>query len=83
MAGAHEIADTLATAEAVILSPIVIGELHEGSRNGTRYGDNLRILERFRAQPRTVAVAITDATAEWFAEFKQGLRRRGRLYVCQ
>jgi len=36
MAGAHEIADILATAEAVILSPIVIGELHDGFRNGTR-----------------------------------------------
>jgi tRNA(fMet)-specific endonuclease VapC len=78
MAGAHEIADILATAEAVILSPIVIGELHDGFRNGTRYRDNLRILERFLAQPRTVAVPITDATAEWFAEVKQGLRRRGR-----
>jgi tRNA(fMet)-specific endonuclease VapC len=78
MAGAHEIADILATAEAVILSPIVIGELHDGFRNGTRYRDNLRILERFRAQPRTVAVSITDATAEWFAEVKEGLRRRGR-----
>jgi tRNA(fMet)-specific endonuclease VapC len=78
MAGAHEIADILATAEAVILSPIVIGELHDGFRNGTRYRDNLRILERFRAQPRTVAVPITDETAEWFAEVKQGLRRRGR-----
>lgn len=78
IAGANGIADILATADAVILSPIVIGELHDGFRNGTRYRDNLRILERFRAQPRTVTIPITDATAEWFAEIKQGLRRRGR-----
>ena len=78
MAGNGTIADILETSDAVILSPIVIGELHDGFRNGTRYRDNLQILERFRAQPRTVTVPVTDTTAEWFAEIKQGLRRRGR-----
>lgn len=77
IAGANGIADILATADAVILSPVVIGEHHDGFRNGTRYRDNLRILGRFRAQPRTVSVPITDSTAEWFVEIKQGLRRRG------
>ena len=77
MAGNGTIADILETSDAVILSPIVIGELHDGFRNGTRYRENLQILDRFRAQPRTVTVPITDTTAEWFAEIKQGLRRRG------
>lgn len=77
MAGNGTIADILESADAVILSPIVIGELHDGFRNGTRYRDNLRILDRFRSRPRTVIVPVTDTTAEWFAEVKQGLRRRG------
>ncbi len=77
MAGNGTIADILETSDAVILSPIVIGELHDGFRNGTRYRENLHILDRFRAQPRTVTVPVTDTTAEWFAEIKQGLRRRG------
>ena len=78
MAGNGTIADILETSDAVILSPIVIGELHDGFRNGTRYRENLQILDRFCTRPRTVNVPVTDTTAEWFAEIKQGLRRRGR-----
>ena len=43
-----------------------------------RYRDNLSVLERFRGRPRTVTVPVTDETAEWFGETKNGLCRRGR-----
>lgn len=77
MAGDDGIADILGRSEAVLLSPIVLGELFDGFRNGTRYRENVAILERFRNRPRTVTVPVTDATAEWFGEIKTGLRRRG------
>lgn len=78
MAGDHRIADILSSSEAVILPAVVIGELFDGFRNGTRDQENRRILSRFQSRPRTVTVPVTEATAEWFAEIKRGLRRRGR-----
>jgi tRNA(fMet)-specific endonuclease VapC len=78
MAGDSRIADLLAASEAILLSPVVIGELLEGFLGGSRNLENRRILDQFRAKPRTVSVPITDATAEWFAEIKRSLRRQGR-----
>lgn len=78
MAGDSRIADLLAESEAILLSPVVIGELLDGFLGGSRNLENRRILDQFRAKPRTVMVPITDATAEWFAEIKRSLRRRGK-----
>jgi tRNA(fMet)-specific endonuclease VapC len=78
IAGDERIADVLRDAEAVLLSPVVIGELYDGFRGGTRNARNREILEGFRRKPRTVMVPILDETAEWFAEIKQMLRRKGK-----
>lgn len=76
--GDGRVADELARSEAVLLSPIVVGELYDGFLNGPRQKENREILERFRAKPRTHCVPITDATAEWFAEIKRMLRAKGK-----
>jgi tRNA(fMet)-specific endonuclease VapC len=78
MAGNGRVADELAKSEAILLSPIVIGELLDGFLGGTRADENRAVLERFREKPRTVCVPITDATAEWFAEIKRVLRKKGK-----
>ncbi|MFH2113069.1 MAG: type II toxin-antitoxin system VapC family toxin [Spirochaetota bacterium] len=78
IAGDERIADVLRDADAVLLSPVVIGELNDGFLGGTRNARNREILEGFRQKPRTVMVPILDETAEWFAEIKQMLRRKGR-----
>ena len=77
MAGDTRIADLLARSEAILLSPVILGELYDGFLNGTRNLENRRILGRFREKPRTLCPPITDTTAEWFAEIKRSLRRRG------
>jgi len=77
MTGNQHVASELAQSEAVLLSPIVIGELLEGFRGGGRHAENSAILSRFRDKPRTVLVPITDSTAEWYAEVKRVLRRKG------
>ncbi len=78
LAGDSHVAGVLARSEVVLLSPVVIGELYEGFLNGLRNLENRTILQRFRERPRTVTVPITGTTAEWFAQIKHGLRRRGR-----
>jgi tRNA(fMet)-specific endonuclease VapC len=78
LSGEGRVADELARHESILLSPIVIGELFDGFLNGTRERENRANLARFREKPRTVCVPITDATAEWFAEVKRMLRKKGR-----
>lgn len=76
--GDTRISNALVRADAILLSPVVIGELLDGFMNGSREDENRRFLERFISKPRTLCVPITDATALWFAEIKCGLRRKGR-----
>ncbi len=78
MAGNGRVADELARNEVIVLSPIVIGELLEGFLLGNRADENRTILDRFREKPRTICVPITDTTAEWFAEIKRMLRKKGK-----
>lgn len=78
LSGDERVAIELDRAEAVLLSPIVIGELLDGFIGGTRPAENRGTLDRFRSRPRTLLVPVTDATAEWFAQIKRSLRRKGR-----
>lgn len=78
MAGNNRIADVLEGSEAIILSPVVMGELYDGFRGGSKSLENRETLQKFREKPRTICVPITDSTAEWFSEIKQMLRKKGR-----
>ncbi|MBT3276229.1 MAG: type II toxin-antitoxin system VapC family toxin [Spirochaetales bacterium] len=77
MIGANRVAEELKHCEAVLLSPVVLGELYDGFKGGSRQRENHAILGKFRDKPRTVSIAITENTAEWFAEIKQMLRKKG------
>lgn len=77
MAGDTRVATELSESTAVLLSPVVLGELYEGFLGGNRNRENREILARFRTKPRTVTVPIIDDTAEWFAHIKHSLRRAG------
>lgn len=77
MGGWTAVADALAGSEAVLLSVVVVGELLDGFLGGTRERQNRDELRRLREKPRTVAVPVTEDTAEWFAVLKQQLRRKG------
>lgn len=77
LAGDESVARALAESEEVLLSAIVIGELLDGLRGGSKEAENRSHLERFREKPRTVTVPVTATTAEWFAQIKQQLRRKG------
>jgi tRNA(fMet)-specific endonuclease VapC len=78
LVGNETIAGELSKSEAVLLSPVVLGELLDGFEGGSRNSENREKLLKFRAKPRTVCVPITDDTAEWFALIKRQLRKKGR-----
>ncbi len=78
LGGNKKIADELSRSDAVLLSPVVLGELLDGFEGGTKNRENREKLWSFREKPRTVSVPITDETTEWFAHIKQQLRRKGK-----
>ena len=60
------------------MSTIVLGELHFGFRNGSRYSQNLRFLEDFLENPFVTVADLTGATAELYGLLATSLRRKGR-----
>ena len=75
--GDHAVLDTLAKADCVYASAIVIGELEAGFRGGTRYADNLAILDRFLSRPTVEVLPVRRETSDCFGRIKSALRGKG------
>ena len=75
--GSEDILDTLASAETVWISVIVLGELEAGFRSGSKYRENKAILKRFLAKQTVRVLDITNDTSLVFGQIKQSLRRAG------
>ncbi len=78
MRGVVEVADRVRRAERVLLSPIVIGELLYGFRNGSRSAENTRQLDAFLENPFVELTTVTRVTADRFAGIALGLKRKGQ-----
>ena len=78
MRGVGEVAERVRRAERVLLSPVVIGELLYGFRNGSREAENTRQLEAFFESPMVELLTVTRTTADRFARIASGLKRKGR-----
>jgi tRNA(fMet)-specific endonuclease VapC len=76
--GELRLAARVRSADAVMLSSVVAGELLGGFRRGTRYRENLADLERFLALPRVQLLAVTLITAERYGRVYAALRSRGK-----
>ncbi len=57
--GDEEVLKTISRAKHVFASVIVIGELEAGFRGGTRYRENVEILDRFLARPTVETLEVT------------------------
>lgn len=77
MRGHEDVLDRLQRAEEIALTTIVLGELLEGFRRGTRQAQNLDELKRFRASPRVKTLPLDEDTAHRYAEILSHLRRAG------
>jgi tRNA(fMet)-specific endonuclease VapC len=75
--GDVDVLDTVAKTDCVYASAIVIGELEVGFRGGSRYADNLKVLERFLAKPSVEILPIGRETGECFGRVKQALKAKG------
>lgn len=77
MAGEAEAVEIFQTHDQILFSPVTVGELLAGFRQGSRAKQNASQLRRFLAGPRVQVVPVTEETAQFYALILTQLRRQG------
>jgi tRNA(fMet)-specific endonuclease VapC len=72
-----EIVEFIVGAELILFSPIVLGELMFGFRNGSRFKENTHDLNRFVQHEAVELAQIGDLTSDRYSRIAAQLRRRG------
>ncbi len=75
--GHQEVARLVRSAETIVVSAIVLGELLYGFRHGTRANANERELEDFLRRPNTRFAEVTRTTANRYSKIAAALRAKG------
>lgn len=78
VAGSPEDGQVISKASQVILSAVVVGELEQGFRTGSRYEENVRVLERFLDEPLVQFGEITRSVSRQYGRLWSLLKRKGR-----
>lgn len=78
MRGNGEVKDAIQSADAISVTPIALGELEAGFRNGRHSEKNRKILKQFLASPRVNIVTIDEETSERYAVMVNALWKVGR-----
>lgn len=78
MRGHEEVAARIRSAERILISSIVAGELLYGFRHGTRYQRNRSQFESFLTSPFVEFLPVTLTTADRFGIIAALLRRRAK-----
>lgn len=75
--GDQAVKDIMSKAETVYLSAVVIGELEAGFRGGSRYTENLDILNRLLERPSVEVLSVGRETGECFGRIRTVLKAKG------
>jgi tRNA(fMet)-specific endonuclease VapC len=78
MKGNRATATLVRSAERLVFSTVVLGELLFGFRNGNRYERNAAQLDDFLAQPWVTLQTVTRTTADRFGRIAAQLRKAGK-----
>jgi tRNA(fMet)-specific endonuclease VapC len=73
----NETVEIILRAESIIFSPIVLGELMFGFRNGTRFKDNMEDLNRFLGHEAVVLMPIGKITSDRYSRLAAQLKQQG------
>jgi len=72
-----EAVDLIVNAERILFSPVVLGELIFGFRNGSRFKENMDDLNRFLAHESVKLVSIGKVTSDRYSRIAVQLKRQG------
>jgi len=67
----------LTSANSIIISPVMLGELKFGFRYGTRFNKNMEELNKFLAHPAVTIIELTEITADRYSRIAAQLRKQG------
>jgi tRNA(fMet)-specific endonuclease VapC len=72
-----EVVECIASAEEVLFSPVVLGELMFGFRSGARFKENMADLYRFLEHEAVELVLIGKVTSDRYSRIATSLRGHG------
>lgn len=72
-----EIVQAVVTSEQIIFSPVVLGELMFGFRNGSRFGENMKDLDQFLSHEAVVPASIGKITSDRYSRVAAQLKEEG------
>jgi tRNA(fMet)-specific endonuclease VapC len=75
--GLPDLVDFLLKANLILISPIILGELIFGFRNGTRFQENMDELHQFITHEAVEVVQIGKITADRYSRIAEQLKRQG------
>ena len=75
--GHIEISQFLLEATQVLISPVVLGELIFGFRNGTKLKQNMDELNEFITHEAVEVIPIGEVTADRYARISERLKQQG------
>ena len=74
---AVEAVEIIVKAELIVFSPVVMGELMFGFRNGTRFKENMDDLDRFLKHEAVDLMPIGKITSDRYSRMAVKLRQQG------
>jgi len=72
-----EVVNVVTSAEQIFFSPIVLGELMFGFRNGTKFEKNMQELNRFLDHAAVALVPIGKVTSDRYSRIATQLKHQG------
>ena len=75
--GYAQLVDYLLQADMICMSPIVLGELMFGFRNGSRLTQNMKDLHRFLSHPAVQIVNMNEITSDRYSRIAAQLKQQG------
>jgi tRNA(fMet)-specific endonuclease VapC len=72
-----QIVDVVVNSETILFSPIVLGELLFGFRNGLKYNENMRDLNEFLQHQAVTILQLNAVTSDRYARIASQLRSQG------
>jgi tRNA(fMet)-specific endonuclease VapC len=75
--GRDKVVEIISAAERIIFSPIVLGELMFGFRNGKRFKENMDELDQFMRHDTLELIQIGRVTADRYSRIASHLKQQG------
>lgn len=75
--GHSQLVDFLSQSNTIYVSPIMIGELIFGFRNGSRFNENMEGLNQFLSHEVIEKIAIGELTADRYSRIAAQLKQQG------